>query len=200
MSSGYSKSGLSEWIITFKPWLLPRIQGIGHVEPFQLGVEDWDQYTERLEQYYIANEIAAEKNVAVLLTMVGAKTYSLLRDLIAPTKPATKTYEEFVAVIKTNLKPKPLIIASSTVGTKEKAESISQYMAELRKLVDSCQFTEYLEEALCDRLVCDKLVCGLCNEVIQRRLLTWKTLHWRRRTRQLMGWRLPSSMQVSCKH
>ena len=26
MSSGYSKSGLSEWIITFKPWLLPRIQ------------------------------------------------------------------------------------------------------------------------------------------------------------------------------
>ena len=27
MFSGYSKSGLSEWIITFKPWLLPRIQG-----------------------------------------------------------------------------------------------------------------------------------------------------------------------------
>ena len=32
MSSGYSKSGLSEWIITFKPWLLPRIQGrIGYM-------------------------------------------------------------------------------------------------------------------------------------------------------------------------
>ena len=27
MSSGYSKSELSGWIITFKPWLLPRIQG-----------------------------------------------------------------------------------------------------------------------------------------------------------------------------
>lgn len=40
-------------------------------------------------------------------------------------------------------------------------------MVELRKLVDRCQFTEYLEEALCDRLV-----CGLCNEAIQRRLLT----------------------------
>ena len=84
---------------------------IGHVEPFQLGVEDWDQYMEMLEQYFIANDIAAEKKVAVLLTMVGAKTYSLLRDLIAPTKPATKTYEELVAVIKTHLKPRPLIIA-----------------------------------------------------------------------------------------
>jgi len=63
---------------------------IGHVEPFQLGVEDWDQYTERLEQYFIASEIAAENKVAMLLTVVGAKTYSLLRDLIAPTKPANQ--------------------------------------------------------------------------------------------------------------
>jgi len=50
-------------------------------------------------------------------------------------------------------------------------------MVELRKLADRCQFAEYLEEALsdrlvCDRLVCDRLVCGLCNEAIQRRLLT----------------------------
>jgi len=34
MSSGYSKSGLSEWIITSKPWLLPRIQGQSGYMPF----------------------------------------------------------------------------------------------------------------------------------------------------------------------
>ena len=41
MSSGYSKSGLSEWIITFKPWLLPRIQGrIGYIcYSIQTGLE-----------------------------------------------------------------------------------------------------------------------------------------------------------------
>lgn len=33
---------------------------IGHAEPFQLGVEDWDQHTEQLEQYFIANENGKE--------------------------------------------------------------------------------------------------------------------------------------------
>ena len=30
---------------------------IGRVEPFQIGVDDWDQYTERQEQYFTANSI-----------------------------------------------------------------------------------------------------------------------------------------------
>ena len=30
---------------------------IGKVEPFQLGVDDWEQYTERLEQYFVANAV-----------------------------------------------------------------------------------------------------------------------------------------------
>ena len=126
---------------------------IGHVEPFQLGVEDWDQYTERLEQYFIANDIAAEKKVAVLHTMVGAKTYSLLRHLIAPTKPGTKTYEELVAVIKTHLKPRPLIIAERFKFHRRnqgEGEGVSQYTAELRRLADRCHFDDYLEEALRD--------------------------------------------------
>ena len=36
---------------------------IGQVEPFQLGVEDWDQYTERLEQYFVCNGIEDDKNI-----------------------------------------------------------------------------------------------------------------------------------------
>ena len=30
---------------------------IGQVESFQLGTEDWEQYTERLEQFFLANGI-----------------------------------------------------------------------------------------------------------------------------------------------
>ena len=64
---------------------------IGQVEPFQQGVDDWEQYTERLEQYFIANGIEGDnKKLAVFLTVVGAKTYALLSNLVAPSKPATK--------------------------------------------------------------------------------------------------------------
>ncbi len=39
---------------------------IGQVEHFQIGVDDWDQYTERLTQYFEANSIdTATKQRAV---------------------------------------------------------------------------------------------------------------------------------------
>ena len=38
---------------------------IGQVEAFQPGVDDWEQYTERLEQYFVANDIVdADKKLA----------------------------------------------------------------------------------------------------------------------------------------
>ena len=85
---------------------------IGTVEPFQIGVDDWDQYTERLEQYFTANSITeGDKKRAVFLTIVGKETYSLLSNLLAPVKPAVKRFEELVAVVKDHVAPKPLVIA-----------------------------------------------------------------------------------------
>ena len=85
---------------------------IRSVELFQLGVEDLDQYTERLAQYFTANGIRDDKKVAVLLTMVGAEIYVLMSNLTAPVKLA-KTYNELVTMTKVHLKPKPLTIAES---------------------------------------------------------------------------------------
>lgn len=41
--------------------------------------EDWSLWCERLEQYCVANEVPREKQVALLLTMIGTKGYALLR-------------------------------------------------------------------------------------------------------------------------
>ena len=49
-------------------------------------------------------------------------------------------------------------------------ESVAQYLAALRKLAEKCEFGEFLDQALRD-----KLVCGIRNETIQRRLLTEKS-------------------------
>ena len=60
----------------------------------------------------MANGITEDvKKVAVFLTVIGDKAYALLRNLLAPIKPATKSYSELVKVMKNHLKPKPLIIA-----------------------------------------------------------------------------------------
>ena len=136
---------------------------IGQVEAFQLGVGDWELYTERLEQYFVANGITEEaKKLAVFLTVIGSKTYALLSDLLAPVKPATKSYTELLEVLKNHLKPKPVIIAERFhfhQRQQKEGEGVAAYMAALRRLADKCEYGTHLEEALRDRFI-----CGLCHE------------------------------------
>ena len=59
------------------------------MDSYDPATEDWNAYMERFEQYILANDVKdAKKIVAILLTTVGIKTYSLLRDLLTPTKRA----------------------------------------------------------------------------------------------------------------
>ena len=84
---------------------------IGKIEPFDEGPEIWTNYLERLEEYFAVNEIANDKKVSALLTLLGGKTHSLLRYLTSPDKPSVKDYATLVKLLKDHLSPKPLIIA-----------------------------------------------------------------------------------------
>ena len=64
-----------------------------------------------------------KKKIAVFLTVIGAQAYALLRNLLAPTKPASKKYEVLVVMMKDHLKPKPSLLQrdlSSTAGTRQR--------------------------------------------------------------------------------
>ena len=148
---------------------------LGQVEPFDLESDDWVLYTERLEQFFVANAKVDNKKVAVLLTVIGAKAYSLLRNLLAPTKPADTAYADLVKVMKDHFKPKPIVIAERFKfhrWDQQDEDNVAQYLAELRRLTEQCDFKEYLEEALRDRFV-----CGLRSVAIQRRLLAEEDLN-----------------------
>lgn len=69
---------------------------IGRLEPFEVGVDDWQLYNERLDQFFLANGITeVKKMVATLVTAVGQKAYSLMRNLTAPALPASKKYRSW---------------------------------------------------------------------------------------------------------
>uniref|UniRef100_A0AAV2KEZ7 Gag protein n=1 Tax=Knipowitschia caucasica TaxID=637954 RepID=A0AAV2KEZ7_KNICA len=148
------------------------------MDTFDSSIEDWSIYVERFDQYCLANGIEDERKVAVLLSLMGAKTYNLLRSLIAPAKPADKTIEEITRTLKNHLNPAPLVIAERFRFHKRnqaKTETVSEYIADLRRLAEHCQFGEGLSDALRDRFV-----CGLHNESTQKRLLTEERLTLRR--------------------
>ena len=67
---------------------------VGRISYFDESVELWSSYQERLEQFFLANEIKDEKKVPVLLSVVWGRTCSVLRDLTSPDVPGTKTYDE----------------------------------------------------------------------------------------------------------
>ena len=109
------------------------------------------------------NKITGDSEVP---TIVGPKIYSLLRDLHAPTLPEECTKFE---KLKGHFNPKPLVIAERYrfhQRSQRSDESIAEYLADLRRLATHCEFGNFLNDALRDRLV-----CGLRSEAAQKRLL-----------------------------
>ncbi|XP_045194815.2 uncharacterized protein K02A2.6-like [Mercenaria mercenaria] len=147
---------------------------IGKIKCFDNTSETWQNYEERLGQYFIANGVKDEKKVPALLALIGPTTYAVLRDLTSPTVPSEKSYNELTTLLQTHFNPKPLTIAERFRFYKRDqraGESVQDFNISLRKLSQHCNFGDGLNEALRDRFV-----CGLRNENIQKKLLSEKDL------------------------
>ena len=161
----------------------------GFIEKFSGKGEEFDTYLERLDFYFIANDLGEivptennedavaarlEKRKSILLSVIGPDTYSLLRTLCAPTRPAEKTFKEITDILKEHFSPKPSEVVCRFkfhTRTRQQGESVAAFMSELRKLAENCNFNNYLTDMLRDRLV-----CGIADERVQRLLLTEKEL------------------------
>ena len=145
---------------------------IGSVSPFNETEDTWQAYAERLEHFFLANEIDSEgKKRAVLLSSMGVKPYKLLSNLVAPRKAGECSYTD---VLKNHHNPRPSIIVQRfkfNTRVRGASESIRTFVAELKKLSEFCEYNDSLEEMLRDRLV-----CGINNRRIQQRLLSERSL------------------------
>ena len=120
--------------------------------------------------FHKVNKVAEEDQVPVFLTVIGGRSYCLLRDLLSPVKPEDATMDTIVETLTKHYDPKPLLIAERFHFHKRNqasGESVTEYIAELRRLATHCNFGTNLDDALCDRLV-----GGLRSEAMQRKLLT----------------------------
>ena len=105
----------------------------------------------------------------MLLTVIGAKNYSIIRSLVAPVLPKDKGFDELKGVLKAHCQPKRLLVAESCCfyqRAQAAGELVQDFVADLRCLAISCEFGEFLDQALRDRFV-----CRLKSEAIQKKLL-----------------------------
>ncbi len=148
---------------------------IGHMDPFDESAEQWATYIERFEQFVSANDISEEKQVAVLLSVMGSSTYGLLRSLIAPEKPGVKAYNDIVNVLKDHFSPKPIVIAERFRfhnRCQHETETVAQYVAILKKLSEYCEFGTQFARCVA-RSFCVRTENGVHTET---------ATHWKQRS------------------
>ena len=148
----------------------------GHVGPFDENIEKFADYVGRYEAFVTANAIEEEKQVHVFLAMVGPQTYQLLKNLCDPDNPNTKSYAALKGILQAHYEPAPIVIAERHkfwTASQGEDESVSDFVARLKKLASTCSFGAFLTEALRDRLV-----SGLHSKMsrTQRHLLSVRDL------------------------
>ena len=151
----------------------------GSINAFDSSQEDWTAYTERMEQYFAANDVdAATKRRTILLTASGAATYKLIRGLVAPDKPTDRSYTELVELVKGHYNPTPSPIVQRfkfNSRMRQQGENVATFVTALKQLTEHCVFGAALDDMLRDRLV-----CGIGDGKIQRRLLAESELTFKK--------------------
>ena len=140
-------------------------------DAFQPGVDNWTEWKERLDFYLEAEGITDnDKKRSVLLTVCGKETYSLVKSLVAPNNVKDKSFEQIVSLLDRHFKPKPSVTVARfkfNMCLKKGHQSVSEYIAELRRLTEHCEYGLFLNGMLKDRLV-----CGVGDKQMQKRLLS----------------------------
>ena len=156
---------------------------VGKVGEYDSSKETFSSYCDRMDMFFEANDLVVlggaanavadaavvRKKRAIFLTELGADSFTLVNDLLAPRSAKEVELNEITRVLKEHYNPAPLEIAESFhFGTRvrKEGESIADFTVALKKLSIHCNFGVYLNRALRDRFV-----CGLNHEKIQNRLL-----------------------------
>lgn len=141
---------------------------IGEMPTFNSKNDDWQVYTERLEQFFVMNDIPEEKKKAILITSIDSDIYKILRDVCYPVQPAEKSFDEICTLLN-----KQFVVQKSMYRERHRfynshrgvGESIASWFARLKKLSVDCHFGEEFDAVLLDRFI-----SGLQPSVILDRL------------------------------
>lgn len=129
----------------------------GSVRSFDSKREDRTSYTERLNYYFIANDIASdEKKHSILLSKCGPAAYKLIKSLVDKDELVMISHANLVKAVQDHSEPKPSVIVERykfNSRTQAAGESIASFVAALRHLARYCDYRETLNDMLRDRLV-----------------------------------------------
>ena len=157
---------------------------------FDHNVDDVEIWVDRLEQYFLVQDIPEKKKVPIFLTLLSSHTYTLLRDLCTPEKPASFNLPQLLTKLSNHVKPK---ISEMTERYKFRergqlqSETVSEFVASLKRLSLNCKFSDL------DVQLRDQLVCGVRDINIKKKLLSEQSLTF------TTAFEIASSMEMTAR-
>ena len=147
---------------------------LGNIEQFNPDLGTMTAYLERVDLFFVANNVPDDRKAAVLLSVIGGTIYGRLCNLLSPDKPSDKSYEQLKTTFIEHYEQKPITIAERFHFHKryqQPTKAIAEFVAELKRLARTCEFGDFLDQALRDQFV-----CGVAHAGTLKRLLTESTL------------------------
>ena len=143
--------------------------------------ESFSQYKERLENFFILQNIDVTKDTTavlrgrILVNSIGTYYYQLLSGLIAPESPIGKSYSDLITLLEAHLCPPPNVQTERhkfLSRTQKPDESIGTYVASLKALTSKCQFEcAECRHSVAPLFLCAQFVRGIHSSYIRERLL-----------------------------
>lgn len=146
---------------------------IGNIEHFTPG-DDFTNYIERVDELLKLNQVKEEQKVSFLVGLCGADLYKIMKSVVAPKSTTDIGYDELKKSLKEYFDPKRNIIGERFAFHRRQQrsdESVGDYIIEIKTLSQTCEFGDFLDEALRD-----KLIFGAHDAAIQRKLANTKEL------------------------
>lgn len=128
---------------------------LGSINEFSRS-DNWTLWHERLEQFFLANDVKDEKKAALFLTLIGKEGYAILRNLCAPDLPSSKNYIELASIMKSHMDPKPNVMLERykfKQCRQDGNEEIKEYVQKLKMASTYCEFGQTQKDNMRDQFV-----------------------------------------------
>ncbi|CAB0007748.1 unnamed protein product, partial [Nesidiocoris tenuis] len=126
---------------------------MGNLEPYVPSLEPFENYLDRLESFNELNETSDSDKVNSLVVLIGPEMYGILKNLVSPSKVKDKTFEQLCAILRDHYAPEGLEVAERykfNSRDQRVGEPIRKFVVALKKLATTCNFGQFLDEALRD--------------------------------------------------
>ena len=133
-------------------------------------VEPWENWEIRFDAWLLVQDITTpDKKRAALISEVGPTAFATLKDLAFPSKVLEKTYDDLIELLRKFYKQSRTSMLDRMRlhhRNQGETETVTEYIAALKKIATNCNYGDELEARLRDQFM-----FGLRSEKIVNRLL-----------------------------